>query len=53
MSATPDTGAKLLANGIEHPTDAGGALPKRPERGDELELEIDRLAHGGEGVARY
>jgi 23S rRNA (uracil1939-C5)-methyltransferase len=25
----------------------------RPERGDELELTIDRLAHGGEGVARY
>jgi 23S rRNA (uracil1939-C5)-methyltransferase len=24
----------------------------RPERGDELELTIDRLAHGGEGVAR-
>jgi 23S rRNA (uracil1939-C5)-methyltransferase len=25
---------------------------KRPERGDELELTIDSLAHGGEGVAR-
>jgi 23S rRNA (uracil1939-C5)-methyltransferase len=25
----------------------------RPERGDELELTIDRLAHGGEGVARF
>jgi 23S rRNA (uracil1939-C5)-methyltransferase len=25
----------------------------RPERGDELELTIDRIAHGGEGVARY
>jgi 23S rRNA (uracil1939-C5)-methyltransferase len=25
----------------------------RPERGEELELTIDRLAHGGEGVARY
>jgi len=25
----------------------------RPERGDELELTVDRLAHGGEGVARY
>ncbi len=25
----------------------------RPERGDELELTVERLAHGGEGVARY
>ena len=25
----------------------------RPERGDELELTIDSIAHGGEGVARY
>jgi 23S rRNA (uracil1939-C5)-methyltransferase len=25
---------------------------KRPERGDELELIVDSLAHGGEGVAR-
>lgn len=25
----------------------------RPERGDELELTVDRLAHGGEGVARF
>jgi 23S rRNA (uracil1939-C5)-methyltransferase len=25
----------------------------RPERGDELELTIDRLAYGGEGVARH
>lgn len=24
----------------------------RPRRGDELELTIDRLAHGGAGVAR-
>lgn len=28
------------------------ALPKRPERGEEIELEIDSLAHGGEGVGR-
>jgi 23S rRNA (uracil1939-C5)-methyltransferase len=26
---------------------------RRPERGEELELTIDSLAHGGEGVARY
>lgn len=25
----------------------------RPDRGDTLELTVDRLAHGGEGVARY
>jgi 23S rRNA (uracil1939-C5)-methyltransferase len=25
----------------------------RPERGDRLELTVERLAHGGEGVARY
>ena len=30
---------------------AGDAAP-RPQRGDELELEIDSLAFGGEGVAR-
>jgi 23S rRNA (uracil1939-C5)-methyltransferase len=38
-------------------TAADGALRqpadfKRPERGDELELSIDALAHGGEGIAR-
>jgi 23S rRNA (uracil1939-C5)-methyltransferase len=31
----------------------GDASAARPERGDELELEIDSLAHGGEGVARF
>ena len=25
---------------------------KRPERGEEIELQIDSLAHGGEGVGR-
>jgi 23S rRNA (uracil1939-C5)-methyltransferase len=28
------------------------AAPRRPDRGDELELRIDSLAFGGEGVAR-
>ena len=28
------------------------APPGRPQRGDELELEIESLAYGGEGVAR-
>jgi 23S rRNA (uracil1939-C5)-methyltransferase len=55
MSPPPDAGAKLVANGLE--MEAAGAsgppaLPKRPERGQEVELEIDSLAHGGEGVGR-
>ncbi|MCW3025890.1 MAG: rlmD [Solirubrobacterales bacterium] len=33
------------------PAVAPGGLP-RPQRGDELELEVDSLAFGGEGVAR-
>ncbi len=52
MSAT---GAKLAANGLDAQAPAVGSsppLPKRPERGEELELTIDALAHGGEGVAR-
>src|SRR3954453_15307765 len=28
------------------------AAPARPQRGDELDLRIDRLAYGGAGVAR-
>ncbi len=32
--------------------DGAPALPKRPERGEEIELRIDSLAHGGEGVGR-
>ena len=31
---------------------AGPATFARPSRGDELELTIDSLAHGGNGVAR-
>jgi len=27
--------------------------PPRPEIGQELELEVEALAHGGEGVARW
>ncbi|MFZ1925971.1 MAG: 23S rRNA (uracil(1939)-C(5))-methyltransferase RlmD [Solirubrobacteraceae bacterium] len=48
-------GAKLAANGLDvHLPVAGGslALPKRPERGEEIELQIDSLAHGGEGIGR-
>jgi 23S rRNA (uracil1939-C5)-methyltransferase len=47
-------GAKLAANGLDaHPSGAGSQAPfKRPERGEEIELQIDSLAHGGEGVGR-
>jgi 23S rRNA (uracil1939-C5)-methyltransferase len=55
MSIPPAPGAKLAANGLDgeapHPSDSQ-ALPKRPERGQEIELRIDSLAHGGEGVGR-
>jgi 23S rRNA (uracil1939-C5)-methyltransferase len=54
MSAIP-AGAKLAANGLdgEAPSrEDSQAPPKRPERGDEIELRIDSLAHGGEGVGR-
>ncbi|MGA9284052.1 MAG: 23S rRNA (uracil(1939)-C(5))-methyltransferase RlmD [Solirubrobacteraceae bacterium] len=55
-------GAKLAANGLDAPgagqdgrspgRDELQMLPKRPERGEEIELRIDSLAHGGEGVGR-
>ncbi len=54
-AATSQAGAKLAANGLDvHLPVAGGSqtLPKRPERGEEIELQIDSLAHGGEGVGR-
>jgi 23S rRNA (uracil1939-C5)-methyltransferase len=55
MSAPTDTGAKLAANGLDRePAEVAeqSALPKRPERGQQIELQIDSLAHGGEGVGR-
>src|ERR1700722_231759 len=56
MSATPDAGAKLAANGLDAhlPTVGGSQVSsfKRPERDEEIELHIDSLAHGGEGVGR-
>ncbi len=55
MTVLGHSGAKLAANGLaaDAPT-AGGAqaLSKRPERGEEIELRVDSLAHGGEGVGR-
>jgi 23S rRNA (uracil1939-C5)-methyltransferase len=55
MTAPLQAGAKLAANGLDGQASAGQApqpLPKRPERGEEIELHIDSLAHGGEGVGR-
>ena len=61
MTAPLQAGAKLAANGLDaasgqdgQPSASDGAppLPKRPERGEEVELRIDSLAHGGEGVGR-
>jgi 23S rRNA (uracil1939-C5)-methyltransferase len=55
--ATPDTGfdAASDADADATPDTVSDATPDtapRPQRGDELELEIDSLAFGGEGVAR-
>jgi 23S rRNA (uracil1939-C5)-methyltransferase len=33
--------------------DPATSTPSRPHRGDELELTVDTLAHGGAGVARH
>ncbi len=55
MSAPAQAGAKLAANGLAPDAPAAGgaqALRKRPERGEEIELRVDSLAHGGEGVGR-
>jgi 23S rRNA (uracil1939-C5)-methyltransferase len=59
MSAPADTDAKLATNGLSgERSDATGegaeqsVLPKRPERGQQIELQIVSLAHGGEGVGR-
>jgi len=55
MTAPPQAGAKLAANGLDAGdavVEGAQALPKRPERGEEIELRIDSLAHGGEGVGR-
>jgi 23S rRNA (uracil1939-C5)-methyltransferase len=55
MSAPADTGAKLATNGLDgapSETPDQSALPKRPERGQQIELQVDSLAHGGEGVGR-
>jgi 23S rRNA (uracil1939-C5)-methyltransferase len=53
--SVPPAGAKLATNGLDGQSpgrDELQALPKRPERGEEIELRIDSLAHGGEGVGR-
>jgi 23S rRNA (uracil1939-C5)-methyltransferase len=46
----PDVPSSAAAAGtLDSPS---GDQPSRPQRGDELELSIDSLAFGGEGVAR-
>ncbi|MFZ1156099.1 MAG: 23S rRNA (uracil(1939)-C(5))-methyltransferase RlmD [Solirubrobacteraceae bacterium] len=56
MTARLDSDRKLAVNALDQnltgETDPQ-ARPARPERGQEVELEISSLAHGGEGVARY
>jgi 23S rRNA (uracil1939-C5)-methyltransferase len=44
--AKPSVADAVVADGNGH------SASTRPKRGDELELEIDSLAYGGEGVAR-
>ncbi len=51
MRQSSPVGAKLATNGLDV-VPAGEDPQKRPERGQELELTIESLAHGGEGVAR-
>jgi 23S rRNA (uracil1939-C5)-methyltransferase len=56
MTARLDVDRKLAVNALETAPsgeDDPQARPARPERGQEIELRIDSLAHGGEGVARY
>jgi 23S rRNA (uracil1939-C5)-methyltransferase len=53
VSAPTQAGAKLAAEGIAIPTTDVGPRPPRPEQGEQVELTIERFAHGGEGVARY
>jgi 23S rRNA (uracil1939-C5)-methyltransferase len=53
--STSQVGAKLAVNGLDARLPATGDSRvsfKRPERGEEIELQIDSLAHGGEGVGR-
>jgi 23S rRNA (uracil1939-C5)-methyltransferase len=47
-AAAPSTGESFPAAA---PSTSGDQTP-RPQRGDELELEIESLAFGGEGIAR-
>jgi 23S rRNA (uracil1939-C5)-methyltransferase len=56
MTVGPDTNRKLAVNALdeEPPGETVPRVrPERPERGQEVELMVDSLAHGGEGVARY
>ena len=45
-------GAPVSADARDGQTSPSDGRPARPRPGDELELQIDSLAFGGEGVAR-
>jgi 23S rRNA (uracil1939-C5)-methyltransferase len=47
--AAPSSASEAANGSLEAPS---GDQPPRPQRGDELELEIESLAFGGEGIAR-
>jgi 23S rRNA (uracil1939-C5)-methyltransferase len=54
-AADPAPAADPIAPADAGPAEAGvepPAAPPRPQRGDELELQVESLAFGGEGVAR-
>jgi 23S rRNA (uracil1939-C5)-methyltransferase len=50
--AEDQAGRPDAPGGIDVSDSASAAPTQRPQRGDELELSIDSLAFGGEGVAR-
>jgi 23S rRNA (uracil1939-C5)-methyltransferase len=51
VNASPDAATGASPDAATGASQSPGA-PPRPQRGDELELRIDSLAFGGEGVAR-
>ena len=50
--ARPAVNGGARAPGAPHAPDGGERASARPRPGDELELQVDSLAYGGEGVAR-
>jgi 23S rRNA (uracil1939-C5)-methyltransferase len=52
QSPPASRGAPVSADGHDTQTSPADERPARPRPGDELELQIDSLAFGGDGVAR-